>query len=93
MKKLFLCSLAFMALAACNQPATKVQDANPVSKEVTESISLSFNNDDFYTADGRFNEEAAKDAVITLMKYYNYPVTDKTRGSIWVSDYVTGRYT
>ena len=58
--------------------------------EVTESISLSFNNDDFYTADGRFNEEAAKDAVITLMKYYNYPVTDKTRGSIWVGYYLCG---
>lgn len=26
------------------------------------------------------------------MKYYNYPVTDKTRELIWVSDYGTGRY-
>ena len=41
--------------------------------------SLKFNNADFYTADGKFNEEAGKDAVLRLMKYYNYPVTDKTR--------------
>ena len=37
--------------------------------------------------------DAAKDAVIRVMKYHNYPVTDKTRSQLWVSDYGTGRFT
>jgi D-lyxose ketol-isomerase len=53
---------------------------------------LKFNNGDFY-ADGKFNEEAAKDAIIRLMKYYSYPVSCKTRSQLWVSDYGTGRFT
>lgn len=93
MKKLFLCSLALTALIACNQTTSKEQAGNPDGQEaIAEIISLNFDNEDFYTADGQFDEEAAKDAVITLMKYYNYPVTAKTRGQIWVSDYGTGRY-
>ena len=93
MKKLFLCSLALTALIACNQTTSKEQAGNPDGQEaIAEIISLNFENEDFYTADGQFDEEAAKDAVITLMKYYNYPVTAKTRGQIWVSDYGTGRY-
>jgi D-lyxose ketol-isomerase len=55
--------------------------------------SLKFNNADFYTADGKFNEEAGKDAVLRLMKYYKYPVTEKTRSQLWVSDYGTGHFT
>jgi D-lyxose ketol-isomerase len=54
---------------------------------------LTFDNADFYTADGKFNEEAGKDAILRLMKYYKYPVTDKTRSQLWVSDYGTGRFT
>jgi D-lyxose ketol-isomerase len=52
-----------------------------------------FNNADFYTADGKFNEEAAKDAVLKLLNHYNWPVTDHTRKDLWVSDYGTGKYT
>jgi D-lyxose ketol-isomerase len=50
-----------------------------------------FSNADFYV-DGKFDEEAAKDAVIRLMKYYRYPVAEKTRAQLWVSDYGTGRF-
>ncbi|MDR2863805.1 MAG: hypothetical protein LBV54_08070 [Puniceicoccales bacterium] len=52
-----------------------------------------FNNADFYAANGKFNEEAAKDAIIRLLKYHNYPVTAKTREKLWVSDYGTGHFT
>jgi len=54
--------------------------------------SLVFTNEQFYT-DGKFNVEAGKDAIIRLMKYYNYPITDKTRDQLWVSDYGTGHFT
>ncbi|MDR1561957.1 MAG: hypothetical protein LBS54_02560 [Dysgonamonadaceae bacterium] len=49
-------------------------------------------NETFYI-DGKFNVDAGKDAIIRLMRYYDYPVTDKTRDLIWVSDYGTGRFT
>jgi len=54
--------------------------------------SLVFSNEAFYT-DGKFNVEAGKDAILRLMKYYNYPVTERTREQLWVSDYGTGRFT
>jgi D-lyxose ketol-isomerase len=82
---LFVAALAL--LAACSQGNKKACDHSCCMKD-----SLVFNNADFYT-DGKFNEEAAKDAIFKLMNYYNYPVTDKTRSQLWVSDYGTGHFT
>lgn len=94
MKKLLFLSTALVVLLACNQSPQKTNEKQePLQEAKAKKVSLDFKNEDFYTSDGKFNEEAAKDAVIALMNYYNYPVTDKTRGSIWVSDYGTGRYT
>lgn len=53
--------------------------------------SITFSNDYFYT-NGEFNEERAKDAVIALMKYHNYPVFENIREMLWVSDYGTGQF-
>lgn len=93
MKKLFFLSITAIALAACNQTTTQKQCEEITTAVVEpETVSLEFSNEDFYTPEGKFDEEAAKDAVITLMNYYNYPVTPKTRGLLWVSDYGTGRY-
>lgn len=93
MKKLFFLSIAFITLTACNQTTTQKQcNDTPPEIAIVETASLEFSNEDFYTPDGQFNEEAAKDAVIILMNYYNYPVTNKTRELLWVSDYGTGRY-
>ncbi len=83
---------AIVSCNSSNQKAACDKDAAAQTKESSQ-ISLNFNNADFYTSDGKFNEEKAKDAVITLMKYYNYPVTPATRQQIWVSDYGTGKYT
>lgn len=58
-----------------------------------KSVSIKLNNADFYDADGKFDVEKGKDAVITLMKYHGYPVTEGLRERIWVSDYNTGQYT
>jgi len=47
-------------------------------------------NADFYDADGVFDVEKGKDAVIALCEYYGYPVFDGFREGLWVSDYATG---
>ena len=58
-----------------------------------ERPSIEFKNADFYDADGKFLEEKAKDACVTLMKYHGYSLADKAKANLWVSDYGTGRYT
>ncbi|MDR0536343.1 MAG: D-lyxose/D-mannose family sugar isomerase [Puniceicoccales bacterium] len=55
--------------------------------------SLKFDNAQFYDKDGKFNTEAAKDAVLKLLKFHNFPINEKTRGQLWVSDYGTGKFT
>ncbi|MDR1897042.1 MAG: hypothetical protein LBR10_09665 [Prevotellaceae bacterium] len=100
MKKLLSIAVLAVLIAACSQSnKSKVADKKEKSCASSTSCcgkctkdSLVFNNADFYT-DGKFNEEAAKDAVLRLMKYYNYTVTEKTRAQLWVSDYGTGRFT
>ncbi|MDR3245066.1 MAG: hypothetical protein LBT50_01375 [Prevotellaceae bacterium] len=85
--------IIFMVLlTACSQGNKKLQEENIKALSCVEKKSLTFNNADFYT-NGKFNEEAAKDAIISLMMYYNYPVGVKTRSQLWVSDYGTGRFT
>ena len=54
---------------------------------------LSFDNADFYGADGKFDVEKGKDAVIKLCKYHGYPIFPKMRETLWVSDYNTGQFT
>jgi D-lyxose ketol-isomerase len=100
MKNLVLIITCVLVFAACSQgkkPAGKdekssVEGCCQKEKSCCQKDSLAFNNADFYK-DGKFNEEAGKDAIIRLMKYYNYPVTDKTRSQLWVSDYGTGHFT
>jgi len=54
---------------------------------------LNFNNANFYDKDGKFLEEKAKDAVVSVMKYFGYPVYPNIREKLWVSDYGTGQFT
>jgi D-lyxose ketol-isomerase len=94
MKKILLAAtmLALMA-SCCTQESKKAGECKKASTEgCCRKDSLKFNHADFYT-DGKFNEDAAKDAVIRLMKYYNYPITEKTRSQLWVSDYGAGHFT
>lgn len=94
MKKWITLTCMACIITACGQVSQNKEDRQECTKAQTgrEQPSLSFDNRSFYTQDGKFNEEAAKDAVITLMNYHHYPVTDKTRSQIWVSDYGTGNY-
>ena len=52
---------------------------------------LRFKNEQFYK-DGKFNEDAAKDAIIAMCKYYGYPMFPGAREKMWVSDYNTGQF-
>ncbi|MDR1455312.1 MAG: hypothetical protein LBJ01_06650 [Tannerella sp.] len=93
MKKLVLI-IACAVMTACGQGNKPAGDAGKSCEENgCQKESLTFDNADFYAADGTFNEEAAKDAILRLMKYYRYPVTANTRTQLWVSDYGTGRFT
>ena len=59
---------------------------------LSKSGKLGFNNADFYNADGAFDVEKGKDAIITLMKYHGYPIFPDIREKLWVSDYGTGEF-
>jgi D-lyxose ketol-isomerase len=81
-------------MMACSQekrPAGEKDKACATDCVLQEALPP-FNNATFYT-DGKFNEEAAKNAILQLMSFYHYPVTAGTRSQLWVSDYGTGRFT
>lgn len=78
MKRIFLIVTTVVILAACSQGNKTNSAGNGKADCKKETVSLKFNNADFYTG-GKFNEEAAKDAILSLMQYYQYPVTEKTR--------------
>ncbi|MDR3093276.1 MAG: hypothetical protein LBU62_01360 [Bacteroidales bacterium] len=88
MKNIILAACLFLAACNTNKPSADKESA----KSCCSKEALTFNNADFYK-DGKFDEEAGKDAIIKLMKYYNYPITDKTRSQLWVSDYGAGHFT
>lgn len=50
-----------------------------------------FRNEQFYK-DKKFDLEAAKDALIELMRFHRYPVFPKLRENLWVSDYGLGEF-
>ncbi len=54
---------------------------------------LQFDNPDFYDANGKFQEDKAKEAYVALMKYHGYPVYEGIREKLWVTDYGKGEFT
>lgn len=61
----------------------------PVQEQKSE---LEFSNEQFYDEQGNFLPERAKDALIEMMEYHNYPIFDSLRDKIWVTDYNKGNY-
>ncbi|MCL2623190.1 MAG: hypothetical protein FWD31_05920 [Planctomycetaceae bacterium] len=53
----------------------------------------SFNNADFYGADGKFDAEKAKDAIFELCRYHRYPIFPGMREKLYVTDYNIGQFT
>lgn len=73
------------------QPNEQSCEGQPTQGQPTPAC-LKFNNEDFYS-DGKFNEDKAKDAIIALCRYFNYPVFPDLKERLWVSDYGTGKFT
>jgi D-lyxose ketol-isomerase len=55
--------------------------------------SIAFDNASFYDANGTFDVEKAKDAVMALAAYHRYPIFPGMRDKLWVSDYGKGQFT
>jgi D-lyxose ketol-isomerase len=98
MKNLFWIGIVLVAFSvSCTSKSSteKVTDAEITSTECTEKCkdAITFKNEDFYKADGTFDVEKGKDAIVALAKYHGYNIFPGFRESLWVSDYGTGKYT
>lgn len=80
--KILGCIFVAIFMVACN--------ANQPSESVAKE--LKFSNEQFYDAEGNFLPERAKDALIEMLEYHNYPVFESLRERIWVTDYNKGNY-
>ena len=54
---------------------------------------LSCDHPEFYGPDGKFNEEAAKNAYLKLCADFGYPVTESVRKKLAVTDFGLGHFT
>jgi D-lyxose ketol-isomerase len=81
--------VAVMGLTGVNGAPTKEEKMKPGKP----AADIQFDNATFYGADGKFDVEKGKDAVMAVMKYHGYPVFPGMREKIWVSDYGTGQFT
>jgi D-lyxose ketol-isomerase len=98
MKNLFwigIVLVAFTVSCTCKNSTKKVADTEKISTEYSEKCknTITFKNEDFYKADGTFDVEKGKDAIVALAKYHGYNIFPGFRESLWVSDYGTGKYT
>lgn len=87
MKKILLLGTIVLAIfiTSCESNTTK--------KAVVETKKeLKFTNDQFYDAAGNFLEEKGKDALMEMLAYHDYPVFDRLRERIWLTDYNKGNY-
>jgi len=46
-----------------------------------------YTNADFYDADGKFQEEKAKEAYFDMFQRFHYPISETLRKGIWVLDF------
>ncbi len=65
----------------------------PAQRRRTAHVSAPvLNNADFYK-DGKFNEQAAKDAYLAMLKRAGYPISEKLLKNLAVTDFALGRFT
>jgi len=96
MRKNYVVSIVLLftlALFTFSQGCNNIGKNTNAKKIYAKKASINFDNAHFYNQDGSFNQEAAKDAYIAVMKYHGYPVFDGMREKLWVSDYGTGEFT
>jgi hypothetical protein len=66
--------------------------AGAAEKCASEKPCIKFKNEQFYGADGKFDVEKGKAAVVTLCKYHGFPLFDGFEEDLWVSDYGIGKF-
>lgn len=87
MKKFILLFTLTATLFTLNGVAQEQKLTNQQPKK-----ELHFTNDQFYDSEGNFLKEKAKDAIIELLEYHNYPIFNGLREKIAVSDYNVGNF-
>ncbi len=73
-----------------------ISGCNVCGKETNMSSGKlkTYKNEDFYKADGSFDQEKAKQAYYELMEYHGYPIVDRLKGEeFWAIDFGLGRFT
>lgn len=92
MKKLILLlPLTFIFLITSCKNTTEKETIVEIKEEHAKK-ELKFTNEQFYDTEGNFLEEKAKDALIEMLEYHNYPIFDGLREKIWLTDYNKGDY-
>lgn len=92
MKKLFLFLPLTFVLLITSCKNTIVQGTSLQTEQRQAKPALKFTNAQFYDAEGNFLEEKAKDALMEMLHYHNYPVFEGLRERIWLTDYNKGDY-
>ncbi|QCE42300.1 hypothetical protein [Psychroserpens sp. NJDZ02] len=92
MKKIILLLPLTFILLITSCKNTPEKEIIVETKEEQPKSELKFTNEQFYDAEGNFLEEKAKDALIEMMEYHNYPIFDGLREKIWLTDYNKGDY-
>ena len=75
--------VALLAMGACS--------SCPKGKCVASNQSAKLTKTMFYK-DGKFDQEAAKQAYFDMMKKLGYPVSENLRKNMWVSDFALGDF-
>lgn len=83
--------LKTVGLAGAGLGAAAVSSSCSTLNFIGGKSALSPGNAAFYK-DGKFDTEAAKDAIIALCHYHRYPVFEGLRENLWISDYGLGEY-
>jgi D-lyxose ketol-isomerase len=86
--------VASLVISCAEKPGNATQEkAAAETNTAPVKGSITFDNADFYSEQGEFIEDKAKDAIIALMEYHHYPVYEGVKEKLWVSDYGTGKFT
>ena len=93
-----LLSIAAASTLGASMAGTVVAQQRPSAQQAQQQPGTRrrqnpmFDNASFYV-DGKFSEDRAKDAIMTLCRYHGYPVFPDLREKLWVFDYGLGEFT
>lgn len=86
-RRIFLATAGSAAALATVGSSARAAETAGESKQ-----RLSFTSAQLNDADGKFDVEKGKDAVLALCKHHGYPIFPGLRDNLWVSDYGTGQF-